>query len=167
MFSPRQTYYFARELKDHAQWAKSAYYFEKFLDSGLGWAEDNIGACHALSICYNALGERHKIRQILTKSFVYDAPRAEICSEMGYYYKNAQDYRTALKWFVLAAGLDETDSKGFILKDYWGYIPNIEACVCCYELADYEGARRYNERAAEFKPNSPSIEINRKVLEGR
>ena len=166
-FTPRQTYYYARELKDHAQWAKSIYYFERFLDSGMGWSEDNIAACHALSICYNALGQRDKIRQILAKSFIYDAPRAEICSELGYYYKRERDYKTALKWFRLAASLDETDSTGFILKDYWGYIPNIEACVCAFELGDYEGARQYNERAAQFKPNAAAIEINRKVLEGK
>ncbi len=166
-FSPRQVYYFARELKDHGHWAKSTYYFERFLDSEKGWSEDNIAACHALSICYNALGDRHKIRPILTKSFIYDAPRAEICSEIGYYYKKEQDYKTALKWFNLAAGLDETDSRGFILKDYWGYIPNIEACVCAFELGDFDAAYRYNERAAEFKPNAAAIAINRKVLEGR
>jgi glycosyltransferase involved in cell wall biosynthesis len=39
--SPRQQYYFARELKDHGQWIKSVYYFEKFLDSGKGWSEED------------------------------------------------------------------------------------------------------------------------------
>ncbi len=164
-FTPRQLYYYARELKDHAQWAKAAYYFEKFLDSKLGWQEDNIGACHALAICYNALGDEHRIPPILTRSFQYDAPRAETCSEMGYYYKRAQNYQTALKWFELAAGLGEPESAGFILRDYWGYIPNIEACVCCFEMGDYERARQYNERAAAFKPNAAAIAINRKVLE--
>ncbi len=167
IFTPRQQYYFARELKDHGQWAKSAYYFEKFLDSGLGWSEDNIGACHALAACYNALGDRHKVQKSLIKSFLYDSPRAEICCEMGYYYKNAQNYKAALKWFVLAAGLGATDSAGFILQDYHGYIPNIEACVCAYEMGDYESAKQYNERAAEFKPNAAAIAINRKVLEGK
>ena len=166
-FTPRQQYYYARELKDHAQWAKSSYYFEKFLDGGKGWSEDNIATCHALSICYNALGDRHKIMPVLTKSFLYDAPRAEICSEIGYYYKHEKNYRTALKWFNLAAGLGAPDSAGFILQDYWGYIPNIEACVCAFELGDYESARRYNELAATFKPNAAAIEINRKVLEGK
>ncbi len=166
-FTPRQTYYFARELKDHSQWAKSAYYFERFLDSEKGWVEDNIAACHALSICYNSLGDDKKILPILSKSFMYDAPRAEICSEIGYYYKRAQDYKRALKWFELAANLGEPDSAGFILQDYWGYIPNIEACVCAYELGDYQASFRFNEKAAEYKPNAASIEINRNVLKDK
>jgi len=160
--TPRQQYYFARELKDYGLWGDAAFYFEKFLQSGLGWFEDNIASCFNLSICYNAMGENQKILPILIKSFSYDAPRAEICTEIGYHYKRANQYRAALKWFHLAANLGEPDSMGFILRDYWGYIPNIECCVCCCELGDYVSARQYNEKAAAFKPHTLAVEINRK-----
>jgi len=100
---------------------------------------------------------------ILLKSFEYDAPRAEICSEIGYFYKRKNDYATALKWFKIAAGLDLPDSIGFILQDYWGYIPHIECCVCCCYLDDYEGAKQFNERAASYKQTA-AIEINRKFI---
>jgi glycosyltransferase involved in cell wall biosynthesis len=163
-FSPRQLYYFARELKDHGLWAKSIYYFEKFLDSGEGWLEDNIASCFNLSICYNALGDDQKVLPILTRSFMFDSPRAEICSEIGYYYKRMKNYRVALKWFNLAANLEKTESAGFILVEYWGFIPNIECCVCCCELGDFKKAAEYNERASTYKPQSAAVEINRKYL---
>ena len=162
--SPRQQYYFARELKDHGSWVKATYYFEKFLDSMQGWVEDNIASCYNLSICYSQLNDQHKVLPILMKSFTFDAPRAEICSEIGYYYKRARNYPTALKWFHLAANLGKPDSVGFILSDYWGYIPNIECCVCCCELGDFENAKKYNEKAAIHKPHAAAIEINRKYL---
>jgi glycosyltransferase involved in cell wall biosynthesis len=160
----RQLYYFARELKDHGYGAKSVYYFEKFLDSKQGWVEDNIATCYNLSILYNVLGDESKIIPILTKSFEYDAPRAEICCELGYYYKRKGDFNTALKWFRVAADLGEPNTIGFILTDYWGYIPNIESCVCCFEMGDKENAKRYNEKAALFKPNDPAVEWNRKLF---
>jgi len=163
-FTPRQLYYYARELKDHCYWEKAAIYFEKFLDTRLGWVEDNIASCFNLSICYHMLDREHDILPILLKSFTFDAPRAEICSEIGYYYKRSLDYRHALKWFHLAANLGKPDSLGFILKDYWGYVPNIECCVCCCELGDFERAKEYNELAASFKPNSKAVEINRQYL---
>ena len=162
--TPRQQYYFARELKDHGLWGEAAFYFEKFLRSGLGWYEDNIASCYNLSICYNAMGEQRKILPILTQSFAYDAPRAEVCSEIGYYYKRAKQFRTARKWFDLAANLGDPDSIGFILRDYWGYIPNIECCVCCCELGDYQSARQYNEKAAVYKPYTLAVEVNRKYI---
>jgi glycosyltransferase involved in cell wall biosynthesis len=162
--TPRQLYYYARELKDHGQWAKSAYYFEKFLDTGQGWVEDNIGSCFSLSVCYNSLGETHKVLPILLKSFNYDAPRPDICSEVGYHYKRQKNYLTAFKWFSLAASLPNDGSAGFILKDYYGYIPNIEACVCLSEMGNYAAANEYNERAAVFKPESAAIQNNRDYL---
>jgi glycosyltransferase involved in cell wall biosynthesis len=162
--TPRQQYYFARELKDHMMWAKAVYYFEKFLDGGKGWVEDNIGTCYNLATCYRQLGDMHKVMPILTKSFLYDAPRAEICSEIGYYYKNLKDFATSLKWFDFAANIKKPNTAGFVLWDYYGFIPNIECCVCCCELGDYEKGRRYNEKAATFKPKSPQIEHNRKFF---
>ena len=163
-FTPRQLYYYARELKDHGLWADAASYFEKFLLTKQGWLEDNIATCYNLSICYHFLNDSQKILPILLKSFEYDFPRAEICCEIGYYYKRANNYSTALKWFQIAANLDPIDSAGFVLQDYWGYIPNIESCVCAYHLGNYENAKMFNERAATFKPAADAIKINRDFL---
>jgi tetratricopeptide (TPR) repeat protein len=165
-FTPRQQYYYARELKDHAQWEKAAEYFEKFLDGGCGWFEDNIATCHALSICYNSMNMQDKILPVLIRSFNYDAPRAEICSEIGYHYKRLGLFKTALKWFTCAARTDVPDSAGFILWDYYGFIPNIEACVCASELGDFDAAFEFNEKAAEYKPASAAVAHNRLYLKG-
>jgi len=163
-FTPRQLYYYARELKDHGIWADAVSYFEKFLDTKRGWVEDNIATCYNLSACYRAIGDEQKALPILLKSFEYDAPRAETCCEIGYHYKRANNYVTALKWFQIAANLSPINSAGFILQDYWGYIPNIESCVCFCYLGDYESAKESNERAAIFKPDAAAIEINRNFL---
>ncbi len=163
--TPRQQYYYARELRDHEQNAKAVYYFERFLDGRGGWAEDNIAACHSLAILYRVLNDRSKIVPILAKAFTYGTPRAEICSELGYYYKQEQDTNTAYAWFRTAANLGEPDTIGFILRDYWGYIPNIECSVCAYQLGDYDSAVKYNEKAAEYKPEDPAVLQNRKFFE--
>jgi tetratricopeptide (TPR) repeat protein len=165
--TPRQLYYFARELRDHGMFIKAAYYFEKFLDGKKGWTEDNVASCFSLAGIYKALGDQDKILPILFKSFEYAPPRAEICCEVGYFYKNAGNFASARDWFQIAAAMEPPKSMGFVLVDYYGYIPNIENCVCCFELGDYESAQRYNEAAARFKPDSPAIELNRSVLKGR
>ncbi|MDR1669109.1 MAG: glycosyltransferase [Oscillospiraceae bacterium] len=166
-FDPRSLYYYARELRDHGMWIKAAYYFEKFLDGNQGWAEDNIAACFSLAGLYKALGDYKKIVPILLRSFEYAPPRAEICCEIGYYYKNAKDFAAALDWFKIAASLEQPKTNGFVLVDYYGYIPNIEGCVCSFELGDYHQSYRLNEAAARYKPDSPAIELNRSVLKGR
>jgi len=161
--TPRQLYYYGRELKDHGIWAEAASYFEKFLGTKKGWLEDNIATCYNLSACYRAIDDPGKILPILFKSFEYDAPRAEICCEIGYYYQRLFNYSAAFKWFQIAANLEPPDSIGFVLQDYWGYIPNIECCVCCCHLGNYAQAKLFNERAATFK-HTPAIDINRTFL---
>ena len=162
--TPRQQYYYARELKDHGFWVNAVYYFEKFLESEKGWFEDNIATCYNLSICYNALGDNQKKLPILIKSFAYDSPRAEICCEIGYYYKHKKQYATALNWFTIAINLGKPNNQGFILADYWGYIPSIECAVCHYHLGNIPLAIQSNENAAKFKPNAPAVQGNREFF---
>lgn len=162
--TPRQLYYFARELMDHQMWAKAVYYFERFLETNLGWYEDIICTCYNLSICYKYLHENEKILPILFKSFLYDTPRAEICCAIGYYYMNFKEYDKALRWFQTALEVTSSSSLGFVMQDYSGYIPNIESCVCCCALKQYDKANKYNEAAGKLKPDSLAVKQNRDFL---
>lgn len=164
VFSARQLYYYARELKDHNETSKAIAYYEKFLESGLGWIEDVIASCHQLAIEYKKMGAIEKVLPILLKSFEYDIPRPEICCELGYYYKDTQDFNQAFKWFDLATRLPQSTSVGFVFSDYSGYIPNLEACVCLSFLGDYQKAYEYNEKASLSRPDCPSVNQNRVYL---
>ena len=163
--SPRSTYYFARELKDHDRFIEAIYYFEQFLDSKLGWIEDNIASCFNLAFCYKTLGNNEKALTSLLRSFTYDSPRAEITCEIGYFYKSKNDFQKALEWFLLTTKLQKPSTLGFVLNDYWNFIPNIELCVCYYKLGNIEKARYYNELASKYKPNSDAVLYNQKFFE--
>lgn len=163
-FSARQLYYYARELKDHNETAKAITFFEKFLASEAGWIEDVVTCCQQLAIEYKRNGAQEKILPTLLKSFEYDIPRPEICCELGYYYKDRQNYHQAFKWFDLATRLPQSHSVGFVFSDYVGYIPNIEACVCLSFLGEYKKANEYNEKAALLRPDCPSVKQNRDYL---
>jgi len=163
-FSPRQLYYYARELRDHNRTAEAIVYYERFLQSGLGWVEDVVTCCHQLAIEYKKIGAKEKILPTLLKSFEYDIPRPEICCELGYYYKEEGKYDQAFRWFDLATRLPQSASVGFVFSDYSGYIPNLEACVCLSLLGDYKNASEYNEKASFYKPDCPSVQHNREYL---
>src|SRR5690554_2750789 len=77
--SARNYFYYAKELYYHERFEEAIEYFNKFLDSGEGWAEDNINACYHLSICYENINHRPNMLKSLLRSFEYDLPRAEIC----------------------------------------------------------------------------------------
>ncbi|NLI91349.1 MAG: glycosyltransferase [Peptococcaceae bacterium] len=159
--TPRGQYYFARELKDNGRFDEAIEYFNKFLDSGKGWIEDNISACSGLASCYQAKGESGNYLQALFRSFEYAVPRAEACCQIGYHFKAKESYREAQFWFELATKLKKPESSwGFCQEDYWGYIPCMELCVCHYALGNIQEAIEYNNKAATFKPNDPAVIFN-------
>ena len=166
--SPRGMYYYARELKDHARYTDAIKYFRLFLDGEQGWVEDKISACGELAKC--CLSEKMPEEALLCmlRSFSYDTPRAEICCQIGYYFKGQRKYRQAAFWFELILGLDKKEySLGFRWEDCRGYIPCIELAVCYDKLGEYEKAAKCNEMAADYKPDSQAVMLNKKYFEKR
>lgn len=158
--------YYARELYYNEEYDKAIEYFNKFLDTEKGWVEDNISACFNLSKCYRYKNDMKSLLKTLLRSFEYDTPRAEICCEIGYYYFENKNYEKAIFWYKLASELKQPkDSWGFISHDYWGYIPNIQLCVCYDKLGNRDAAVEYNNKAAEYKPNDYSVTYNKKYFE--
>ena len=160
--SPRGLFYYSRELFQNGFTQEAIQYFNEFLDTGKGWVEDNISSCFDLSKCYNIIGDKKSMLKILLRSLEYDTPRAEICCNIGTYYFEAFDYTKAIVWYKIAAELDKpVNGWGFISHDFWGYIPNIQLSVCYDRLGNRENAVKYNNKAAEYKPNSSAVISNK------
>jgi tetratricopeptide (TPR) repeat protein len=163
--SIRGLYYYARELYYNARYPEAIVYFNKFLETGQGWVEDNITACSMLSKCYAELKDTHNTLFVLLKSFGYDTPRAEICCQLGYYYKDLCDYPKAIFWFELAGNLKKPETTwGFMEHDCWTYIPAIELCVCHYRLGNIEESIKYNDQAEQYKPDAAPVLYNKKLF---
>ena len=163
--SPRGMYYYARELKDHARFSEAIEQFEYFLDSNLGWLEDNISACSELAKSYLQIGHSTKALQCMFRSFAFDSPRAELCCQIGYYYQEKEDYKSAAFWFEFILTLRKPNkSWGFLQHDCWEYIPLIECAVCYDRLGNYKKADKFNNRALRLKPNSTQALINQTYL---
>lgn len=164
--SARGMYYYARELKDHNRNTEAIKMFEQFLDSGEGWVEDNIVACGELAKCYLALNDEQHALLSMLRSFYYDTPRAEACCQIGYFFKNKGQFLQAAFWFEQALNLTKPENQwGFYQNECWGYIPSIECAVCYDRLGNYKLAEEFNNKAAEFKPNCPSVLSNKLYFE--
>jgi len=162
--SPRGKYYYARELKDNGRYKQAIKYFNLFLDEGKGWIEDNIAACFNLAIIYRHLNQSEKIFESLVKSFKYDTPRPEICCLLGYYFSDKNLFSQAIFWFTSALNAPKIDSIGFVLKDYYKYIPALELTVLMDKIGDYKKANEYNEMAGSVKPDCNAYLNNKQYL---
>ena len=101
-FSPREQYYYARELCDHGAYRAALPVLEQFLQEGRGWTPDNIGACLLAGRCYARLEQPDEAMQSLFRSFCYGIPQPEICCEIGGLFLEWQQYPQAAFWYHLA-----------------------------------------------------------------
>ena len=163
--SVRNLFYYARELLYNERIDDAILYFNKFLDTEQGWAENKISACNDLAKCYMIKNERRNALKTMLRSFEYGIPRAELCCQIGYYYLAANEFKTAAFWFELATRLKKPEyNLGFLLHDFWGYIPYMELCVCHFRMGNIEESKKYNDKAAEYKPDDPSVLYNKRYF---
>ncbi|MCM3644916.1 glycosyltransferase family 2 protein [Priestia aryabhattai] len=164
-FFPRDLYYFANELKDHRQFKRAIEFYEKFLSTEKGWIEDNIAACRNLADCYHQIFDKERTIKSLLRSFIYTAPRPEICCRLAYYFIEKNDYQSAVFWYDSATKTGVTsDNLGIQNQAYSTWIPHIQLCVCYDALGDYEKANHHNELAGAYRPNDPKYLHNKEYL---
>ena len=165
-FSPRQWFYYARELMYNGYLQESVDAFLKFLDARAGWKENHIEACKNLSEIFRRQNQFDKSYAALFRSFQYDLPRAEICCDIGLNFLDEGKYYEAAFWYKLALTIKPNAENGaFCLPDCYNYIPNIQLCFIYDKLNDKKSAKTYNESAAAFKPKSQSVLYNRRYFE--
>ena len=166
--SPREQFYYARELYYNARYEEASEAFNKFLDGGNGWLENNIEACRVLSQCETALNRPERTLRALLRSFTYDAPRAELCCELGSCYFAREEYRKAIYWYRAALLCERNDTSGaFLLEDCYGYLPYLQLCVCCDRLGQRKEAIEWNEKAGKLRPQSAAYMHNKAYFAGK
>lgn len=168
VFNARDQYYYANELLDHQRIDQAVIWYEKFLEGGEGWVEDNLSACKKLTDCFHTLGDLKSAEKYIFKSFLYDTPRAEFCCRLGYHFQLIERYDLAAFWYKLASQLKRPlDNRGFAENASWTWVPHLQLCVCYDKLGQYDLAYHHNEMAAAYIPDDPNILHNREYLNKR
>lgn len=163
--SPREQYYYARELYYHKRYHDAIQQFTLFLHSGNGWKENCIDACRLRAVCMNAIGKVEEALMSLWESFIYDTPRAETICDIAMIFFQRKQYELAIYWYHMALKCTRNDESGaFIQPDCYDYIPYLQLCVCYDHIGEKELAFAYNERAAICKPQEPAVLKNRQYF---
>lgn len=160
--SPREQFYYARELTYHGRDGEATEVLREFLQSEEGWLENKMEACRTLAGCYSRLGREELALEALFKSLQFGPPRAELCCELGQWFFRREENATAAFWYELALTRPRADDTGaFVVPDCYDYLPCIQLCLCYYRMGQLQRARDYNERAGQAKPEDPSYLYNR------
>ena len=163
--SPRNLYYYGRELYAQGERDKGASYYEAYLETTGGVLSTRLEACMTLSKYYEGRKEDEKALRSLIRYFEFDGPRAEICCQLGYYYKTRKEYDKAIGWFQMAPFTPRpVDTIGLVQNECWDYVPFMELCACYFQKGNLPMAIFYNEKAASARPNDEKVIYNRFFL---
>ncbi|MCX7709360.1 MAG: glycosyltransferase [Clostridia bacterium] len=163
----RNLFYYARELYINKRYDDAIVYYNKFLDTEGGLMSNYIDASVDMSKCYLTKDDKKNSVKALLRSFEHDVPRAEVCCQLGYHYKNANDFVKAISWFELVTKLKKPEiSWGSVIHDCWGYIPCMELCSCYYKLGKIKEALEYVNKALEYRPGDETALHNKSFIEG-
>ncbi|WP_150274329.1 glycosyltransferase [Paenibacillus tepidiphilus] len=164
-FSPRDQFYYANELRDHSLAAEASAYYERFLDGGQGWIEDNLQACLRLAECRQQLGDPDGAFAALCRALRYDKPRPELCCRLAAWHLDRGQYTPAIYWYETALLLPRpAESMGMWNGAYDTWLPNLQLALCYDRIGDPEKGNLYNETALCYQPNHPSMLYNREYF---
>ncbi len=164
-FTPRDYYYYARELYRHSKIEDAIYYFQKFLKCPDGYFENKIDACYLLGSIYTDLNQYDEALKVLFLTFNEDLPRSNVLCSIANIYLLENKIQQAIYYYELALEHPYSPSISFVHKDYLDYIPAIQLCVCYDKLKNYEKAFFYNELSNKYKPNQQAYQINKQYLQ--
>ena len=149
-FSPRQQFYYARELYFNNKIDEAIHEFSKFITEDKGWVENNIDACLHLAKCYILKNQNDNALLSLFGSFRYGVPRGEVLYEIGNVFINKNDYKTAIYWFKKALESEKSIQSGaFINEDCYGFLPALQLCMCFYKISTL--VRPHHMRGGAFR----------------
>lgn len=165
-FSPRDKFYFGRELYYHRHYSLAAAVLDEFLNENKGWVENDIEACRVLSYCLKETKGDNAALSALFRSFLYGPPRAEVCCEIGNIFFELNNFNTAVFWYEQALGSKPPEQSGaFVDYSAYGFIPAIQLAVCYDRLGNPEKAAYFNETAGKYRPNSEEYLHNKKYFD--
>jgi glycosyltransferase involved in cell wall biosynthesis len=158
----RQLYYYGRELTSNKRFKEAAVAFNEFFTKDQD--KDNSHAFYLTAFqdlyhCYKELNDHENALKSLLRSFEYIPPRAEIICKIAYFFKEQGKIDNSISWFQMALNLKKPkEYLGYISEDLWGFIPATELSMLYLTQENYKEALHYLKKAAEFKPNHPTLQ---------
>lgn len=164
VFSPRDLFYYAKELSEHQQYDKAIQYFLKFLRHKQPYNEHNILACYYLADNYHHLNLFELEKKWLLHSLQYEKPQPETCCRIGYSFLVNNNYDSAIYWYEEAASNKDAEQLSSVQYSYSTWLPHLQLAVCYDRIGKYQLANEHNELAYSYHPTHASILSNRQYF---
>lgn len=164
VFSPRENYYYGRELYYNGYYKKAEKVLLSYLKTA-NYSPDIQGACCIVSECRKTKKEYEKGVEILYFALKNTNPTSEICCRIGELYSLLGKLKQAEFWYksALCVEQDKLDG-GFYQSEYAGLVPSIELSVILYRMGKINEAREFHLLAKLINPQNPIVIHNEKFF---
>lgn len=159
--TPRDWYYYARELGNAGRHEQAVDVYDSFLAMDAG-GMNRQDALLERGKCLEMLGRDMEAKRSYLAVLEEGEPRAEILCALGACFLAEGDLHAACLWYR-AALLCRMPAQmlAFIQPEAYGYIPLMQLCVILFRLGQEEEACRMNEQALLLHPGDPAALHNR------
>ncbi|MBJ8110640.1 tetratricopeptide repeat protein [Bacillus cereus group sp. N6] len=146
----------------HNRYKDAISVFKKYLDTPHISPELHLFILNELTSCYNFIQDTQREQETILQSFLYRTPQPVFCCRLGEYFKNKQDFQTAIFWYQLAieVPVEYSWSQDKIVFRTW--YPHKELGLCYEELQQFDKAIHHYEQVLTYLPDE---ETQRKLRE--
>lgn len=156
-FSPREQYYYARELYYNNHLSSAIKNLKKFLKIEGTFPPDNLSAYIMLSDCFLQKNMQKHAKNALFECLKRHNPTSELCCKIAKIYENESKNMQAIFWYNSA--LLCTNKEGLISLDYSSIIPYVELSKLYYPI-DYPTAKNFHLLAKNCSPTNSAVLYN-------
>ncbi len=163
-FSPRDMFYFGRELYYHKKYKEAISVLKTAASLPEIWIEDRISAFRFLALSYEGMGNVGEALGVLYSAFLFTPIRPDLACDIGRLLYARGNFRESIAWYR-SSFLLPLPQNGFRDLSAIGYTPALGLCLAYDKLGELEKASRYNDLAGLFRPNSKAFLYNRSYFQ--
>ena len=163
IFGPREQYYYARELYYSKYYKTAIFQLKKYLKMNDCFEPNVVGAYLLLAECEILVGQNKNALKNLFECIEKYPPNAQICILISSIFEKQNKIQQAIFWSKCALNC-EKPLQGFVIEDYYDFIPYMKLVVLYDKLGDYLNAKKFHNLAKELKPNNKLVIMNDKYF---
>lgn len=165
-FSPRQQFYYARELMFNGFYKRAISQFKRFIRSGAGWSENIIQAHIDLADCYEKTGDYALAIKVLLSSLSTFSPRSEVLYRLGGLFLKRREYEKSIFWYAACMNAARSYPNGaFVENDTHDFLPALQLCYVHSLLGEMEKSYKYHLICQKLKPKDSSVLHNKNFFD--
>ncbi|HHL0974619.1 TPA: glycosyltransferase [Bacillus cereus] len=163
--TPHDLFHYGRELLLHERYREAITIFEQYLATPGIAPEIRLFILNELASCYNFIQDTQQEQETILQSFLHSTPQPIFCCRMGEYFKNKQDFQSAIFWYQLALQVPVAYSWTLDKIAFRTWFPHKELGLCYEQLQQFAQAIQQYEQVLTYLPDEESQQALQKLQE--